>query len=61
MNENFLCVLSGKCGVRTGTCASLSETECEKYVPSRVEFLMLGGRSDSMLYYVTHNRIFASL
>jgi hypothetical protein len=42
-------------------CATLSEIEWEKYLPSRVSFLMLGGKSDSLLDYDTHNSIFASL
>lgn len=50
MNEN-LYVLSAKCGVGTGMCAPLSETECEKYLPSILDFLMLGGKSDSVLWY----------
>jgi len=61
VNVNFLCVVSGKCGVETGTCAPLSGIECEKYLPSRVDFLMLGAKSGFVLYYGTHNRIFASL
>jgi len=56
VNENFLCVLSGKSGVGAGTCAPVSETECEKYLPSRGDFLMLGSKSDSVLYYCTQQQ-----
>jgi len=45
-----------KVGVGAGTCAALSEIECEKYPPSRVDFLMLGGKSDSVLYYCTQRQ-----
>lgn len=47
-------------GWEQGRVHLLSETECEKYLPSRADFLMLGDKSDSVLYYGTHNSIFAS-
>lgn len=56
VNENLLCVFSGKSGVGVGTCAPLSETGCEKYLPSRVDLLTLGGKSDSVLYYCTQQQ-----
>ena len=42
-------------------CSPLSEVECERYLVSRFDFRMLGAKSDTLVDYMTHNRIFVSV